>query len=101
MKFDKLTIKAQEALAEAQSLARHSTPDLTINVYGRTRADRPSELTDRVAQKAFLPQKCAHSVHEAATGTDGVETKLFRISNLRDQNQPAGGGTRTPALDPL
>ena len=29
---------------EAQTLARHSTPDLTFNVYGRAREDRLSEL---------------------------------------------------------
>ncbi len=33
---------------EAQELARHSTPNLTMNVYGKTRRKRRSELTDRV-----------------------------------------------------
>ena len=41
-------IESGATVKEAQVLARHSTPNLTINIYGRTRRDRLTELTERV-----------------------------------------------------
>ena len=35
-----LVLESGATVTEAQELARHSTPDLTMNVYGRTREDR-------------------------------------------------------------
>ena len=41
---------------EAQDLARHSTPDLTFNVYGRSRESRLVEAVERLSE-AVLPVK--------------------------------------------
>ena len=35
---------------EAQELARHSTVDLTMNIYGRVREERLSEAVERVGR---------------------------------------------------
>ena len=40
---------------ELQTMARHSTPDITMNIYARARNDRLSELAEKVAQ-AVLSQ---------------------------------------------
>lgn len=48
---------------EAQALARHSTPDLTLNTYARTREDRLSKLTEEVGNRVLPSEKCALYVH--------------------------------------
>ena len=41
---------------EAQTLARHATPDLTVNVYARTRDTRLTEIVQQV-QDRIIPEK--------------------------------------------
>ncbi|MFH1743386.1 MAG: site-specific integrase [bacterium] len=89
-------LSAGASVKEAMALARHSTPDLTLNVYGRTEETRLSELVEKVADTAFSGEICAHSVHTEATGTDGEGTNLLHIKQLRENQPTAGGGTRTP-----
>jgi integrase len=36
---------------EAQTLARHSTPDITMNTYARTRRTNLQDITDRIGKK--------------------------------------------------
>ena len=43
-----LVLEAGASVKEAQSLARHSNPDLTLNVYGRARYERLAEVTESV-----------------------------------------------------
>ena len=44
--FVTLAFEAGANHKEAQQLARHSTPELTANIYGRTRNERLIEVTD-------------------------------------------------------
>ena len=53
---------------EAQDLARHSTPDLTFNVYGRSREGRLVEAVERVAQVA-APTAASTSATNAGAST--------------------------------
>lgn len=46
-----------------EALARHSTPDLTLNTYARTREDRLSKLTEEVGNRVLPSEKCALYVH--------------------------------------
>jgi len=52
--YTTLAIEAGANVKEAQTLARHSTPNLTMNTYGRTRLDRLRELAETVG-KHVLP----------------------------------------------
>ena len=54
---------------EAQDLARHSTPDLTFNVYGRSREGRLVEAVERVAQ-AVLPVERVPEEYRLAVGAE-------------------------------
>ena len=56
--FVNFVFDSNATVKEAQALARHATPDLTMNVYGRTRSERLSELVEDVAEKLELSQKC-------------------------------------------
>lgn len=46
--FVTLVLDAGASLKEAMTLARHSTPSLTMNVYGRTREKRLPEITEQI-----------------------------------------------------
>ncbi|GAJ16188.1 unnamed protein product, partial [marine sediment metagenome] len=48
MVYINAVIEAGANVKEAQSLARHATADLTMNVYGRTRRDRLADLAEAV-----------------------------------------------------
>ena len=50
---------------EAQTLARHSTPNLTLNVYARTREARLGELADMVGERLGFGAECSN---QRATG---------------------------------
>ena len=43
-----MVLQSDATVKEAQSLARHSTPDLTMNTYGRTRRDRLTGIAEAV-----------------------------------------------------
>lgn len=43
-------LEAGANVKEAQTLARHATPNLTMNVYARARSERLAEVTERVAK---------------------------------------------------
>jgi len=49
-------IESGVSVKEVQALARHSTPDLTLNVYGRAREERLSQVVEEVAI-ALLPEE--------------------------------------------
>jgi integrase len=58
---------------EAQRLARHSTPSLTANVYGRTRQPRLAEITERIADRVLSGGLGAPVVHnDGALGTPQI-----------------------------
>ena len=65
-------LEAGVSVKEAQTLARHATPEMTLNVYGRTREDRLADAVERVASKIQTTDdlQCAPSVHRIAVGAE-------------------------------
>ncbi len=90
-----LVIESGVTGKEVQALARDSTPELTMNVYGRTRKERLSETAEKVAANIlpaadnaiFMPRQAAGAEQESATPIDNRE---FRLSE-----DSGGGGNRT------
>jgi len=56
---------------EAQSLLRHSTPELTMNVYARARSERLGELADRVGTRLGYAAECEIYVKRPKPGSGG------------------------------
>jgi len=54
-------MEAGASVKEGQTLARHSTPDLTMNVYARTREGRLQEVTEKVAATVLSGRKRAQA----------------------------------------
>ena len=60
---------------EAQDLARHSTPDLTFNVYGRSRENRLVEGIERLAE-AVMPIERVPEEYRLAAGAEQENATL-------------------------
>ena len=80
----------QVAPKEAQDLARHSTPDLTFNVYGRSRDGSLTDAVERLGE-AIRPVK------RVPDGSGRTTRKRNPLQNkgLRSVISGSGGRTRT------
>ena len=72
--FTTLVFEAGASVKEAQSLARHSTADLTLNVYARTRSERLAEVAMAVGDR-FLQanDQCTTHVQQASAATAAAD----------------------------
>ena len=86
-----LVLETGCSVKEAQSLARHATPNLTMNTYGRSRQDRLSELAEAVGNRLVPGPDYAQCRTRLAAGAEGMninspETQGFRaVSQWRAQ----------------
>jgi uncharacterized Zn finger protein (UPF0148 family) len=94
--FVTLAAEAGANIRELQTMARHSTPELTANVYARTRNERLSELSERIAENIVSTQKRATGVHRRHVDPETKTPKLLPNNNLGATNINGGGGIRTP-----
>jgi len=62
-------IESGASVKETQALARHATPAMTMNVYGRTRNERLVQTVERVGEMVSVEEKRAGSVPEPADTT--------------------------------
>ncbi len=53
-------IESGASVKEVQELARHSTPNLTMNTYARTRNDRLAQIAEKVGEQVI--KKCVPHV---------------------------------------
>ncbi len=58
-------IESGANIKEAQVLARHKTPGLTMNVYGRVRKERLSGTVEKVGETLFPQAKCVTYVYQS------------------------------------
>ena len=65
-----LVLDSDVTAREAQALARHSTPDLTFNIYGRPRHDRMTEAVEQIGKRLFSTPDRVPSVHRLAVGAE-------------------------------
>ena len=91
-----LVIEAGASVKEAQALARHATPTLTLGVYGRTREKRLHEVVGQVAQTL----ERAISVHTAETveHTQAVNASYSDVYSLSLSMENTGFEPVTSAL---
>jgi hypothetical protein len=75
-------LEAGATVKEAQVLARHSTPLLTMNTYARTRDSRLTDLTEKVAERLFFQAIPDAHLTEKQAGTDADS---YTLANGQDQ----------------
>ena len=88
-------LESGASVKEAQALARHSTPELTMNVYGRTRKERLSETAEKVAANVLPAADNARFMPRQAVGAE-QETQPSDLQKVALFENGGGGGNRTP-----
>ena len=83
-------------LKEAQTLMRHSTPQLTMNTYARARADRLHSVAEAVQEMVNSKLACATGVQRKTGEQTGESITSSDDKTLRPKNNGGGGGNRTP-----
>ena len=84
MAYISLVIESGGTVKEAQELARHATPDLTMNVYGRVREDHLAEAVERVAE-AVSTVKRVPGEYQQAVGAERRNATPFENIELRSE----------------
>ena len=80
---------------EVQELARHSTLDLTMNVYGQTRDERLSATVEGIGD-VVLSQNCVSDVYRQAVGAEHETAQLpTNEGSCAARQYGSGGRTRT------
>ncbi len=77
-----LVIEAGATVKEAQSLARHSTPDLTMNIYAQVRDSRLSDVVETVGDRIHPEKTCGHFVAHPHQQPKGLPPKSSDANNL-------------------
>jgi len=80
-------LEAGAGLKEAQTLARHATPGLTLNVYGRARNARLTVIAERLGEAVLGGGGAAHaepeiavSLSKKAAGAEGLDINAIMSS---------------------
>jgi len=70
--FINFVIDSGASVREAQALARHSTPQLTMNTYARARDERLVEAVEKVGAAISPNSESAHMVHLKVVGGEDL-----------------------------
>ena len=89
-----LVIESGVTVKEAQELARHSTPELTMNTYGRAREERLVAAVEKVGD-ALRPVERVPVEYRQAVGAETKSATPFIKRELRFLQNGGGGGNRT------
>ena len=95
-----LVIESGVSVKEAQTLARHATPQLTMNVYGRVREERLAQAIEKMAQSLLSEAECAPGVPHNTTDTKEKHPTPLVNKALGDLSADGGGGNRTRVRKP-
>ena len=90
-----LVLESGVNVKQAQALARHSVPEMTMNVYGRTREEQLSQAVEQVAKSIRSTRKNAPSMHCQAVGSEQKSATPSDNRELRFLKNGGGGGDRT------
>jgi hypothetical protein len=83
------------SVKEAQVLARHATPQLTMNVYGRACEERLSQAAEKVVKTLLLDEERAIYLHQKSVGVYEKAATPANDKELRPIKTSGGGGNRT------
>ena len=99
--FVSLTYEAGASHKEAQELARHSTPTLTANTYGRVRDERLATVVETVAERVLSGQAGVNTVHETESDVAAVVVKLLPQQQLTNDSRQWRRGDSNPRPEML
>lgn len=88
--------EAGASMKEAQTLARHSNADLTINVYARSRENRLIEVTEKVGKNIFQDEIYDHSMTHPALMAGEQNGKFSSNKTLNSEMEWSGRRDSNP-----
>jgi len=94
--FVSLTYEAGASHKEAQELARHSTPTLTANTYGRVRDERLATVVDIVADRVLSGETGVNTVHKTESDVTPKVVKLLPEQQLTTNTRQWRRGDSNP-----
>ncbi len=93
--FVTLLVESGANIREVQSLARHSTPTLTMARYAKTRQESLRAVAERVG--AVISGPASHTgAKRKAAGAEGLDVSALSHRELEPVGSGARGGSRTP-----
>ena len=87
-----LVTETDATLKEAQTLARHSDPKLTMNIYARTRPNRLAETVEKIAERLPTGEKVVPGLYRQAVGAETESATPFETKGVALIK--SGGGSR-------
>jgi len=87
-----LIVESGATVKETQELARHSTPQLTMNVYARARDERLSEAVERVGEVVLSKPERVPSVYRLAVGAEQESATPNTYRELRSEKMVEAAG---------
>ncbi len=91
--FVTLVLEAGANVKEAQALARHSTPGLTVNTYGRARFDRLWQLAEAVGVAVLEPAESTTGAQRLAAGAEGLDVTALNMETSRASGEVTESGS--------
>lgn len=95
--YTTFVIECGANIKEAQALARHATPDLTLNVYARARNERLAEVAEAVGNAALFVENQANSKQRLAAGAESVDVTIANETACAIEGNRGTGVPCTPA----
>ncbi len=77
----------------AMTLARHATPNLTLNTYARTKADALAGVAANVAGVLLPNREIANGLQKQAVGAEGLDVNAISVKGLRTQSAIKASGS--------
>ncbi len=87
-----LLLEAGANVKDLQALARHSTADFTLNVYGRARVEHLREVAGMLGENVLSPTACVQSAYALSAPGEAGGAKALGTSGLRQVEAPDGAG---------
>lgn len=90
-----LVIESGTTVKEAQALAQHATPAMTMNTNGPVSEERRAAAVEGIARKLPLGAEGVPSMYRMAVGAETESATPFENKELRSSEDGGGGGSRT------
>jgi site-specific recombinase XerC len=93
--YSTFVVEAGTDIKTAQTLMRHSSPNLTLNTYARARKERLAEVAEKVGT-AMMPNQSTLLAHQRFEPCAGGGASTCAVSNLEDLKMVGREGFEPP-----
>ena len=80
-------VEAGATVKEAQTFARHSTPDLTMNTYAKASPKRLTDLAEKISEDMAEEAECALCVHQRIGARECAPEKANKSNKMDHEEQ--------------